>query len=707
MPALTYLKKLTKQLVNARHRQGVVVDLNPDDQSILFNAYIEEQDLASFQIAILGGGLQLDAKFKHQTLSLTYKQGQQLLGREISMLIVDCCDGFDANSFSAALGALVGGGIVFLINFDQLKSTNSKTWLARHLQFWSKIQSLDIVENISFVDNVQPASNDHHNFCTTDQQCAIRAVKKVVSGHRKRPLVITANRGRGKTSCLGMAAAELMFESSCHIIVTAPSPKSVKPLFEHVQTRLNQLSDNHEYVKSPNERLSWVKQTSTLWQLSNGAQLQFCAPDDLLLNRPNTDLLLVDEAAALPLASLQQMVGSYHRAVFSSTTHGYEGCGRGFTLKFTAWLNQCRPGWKQVELSTPIRWNQNDPLEAWLFNTLLLDADSQRTATETVIGNIQLCSVSKHQLLDDPNRLRDIFGLLVHAHYQTSPNDLIQILDDENIEVLQIFNSDHVVGCLLLNMEGGLDDSLIVDIQTGKRRPKGHLSASYLCNHIGIAEAAQQTSARVMRIAIEPNLQGHAIGTRSLELLKLYLDQRVDYISVSFGATAELIRFWSHHFKTVSLGTHRDQASGCYSAFMLSALNDNSKQWIEAASQDFISGLKTSLPVIYQLLDTACLVALLYSVKSKSPFMQTPISNLALNYAHGGNSYETAFPWLHQYIWNITYTITCTSEPVVPFFVLDKILFNKSWQQVAECYGFTGRKQVEVALRDFLLTSFN
>ncbi len=49
----------------------------------------------------------------------------------------------------------------------------------------------------------------------------------------------------------------------------------------------------------------------------------------------------------------------------------------------------------------------------------------------------------------------------------------------------------------------------------------------------------------------------------------------VDYLSVSFGFTDELWRFWeSCGFVLVRVGSHREASSGCYTAMALLPLND-------------------------------------------------------------------------------------------------------------------------------------
>ncbi|MEI8631520.1 hypothetical protein P4S72_04170 [Vibrio sp. PP-XX7] len=71
--------------------------------------------------------------------------------------------------------------------------------------------------------------------------------------------------------------------------------------------------------------------------------MSFIPPDMLLTSRCEADLMLVDEASSIPVPMLQQLGERYNRIVFSTTIHGYEGCGRGFILKFMEWLRAYRP----------------------------------------------------------------------------------------------------------------------------------------------------------------------------------------------------------------------------------------------------------------------------------------------------------------------------------------------------------------------------
>lgn len=75
--------------------------------------------------------------------------------------------------------------------------------------------------------------------------------------------------------------------------------------------------------------------------------------------------------------------------------------------------------------------------------------------------------------MEQPERLAQVFALLVNAHYQTSPNDLFALLQDEAMTLFVAYQGEVCVGCVLAVREGELDAPTIEAIQLGTRRPKG------------------------------------------------------------------------------------------------------------------------------------------------------------------------------------------------------------------------------------------
>ncbi|MCG9553176.1 GNAT family N-acetyltransferase [Vibrio sp. Isolate31] len=689
----TFLHTLSDIAQHNDHRYGVVFNGDATWQNSAISGYLKENKTQTvFQI----GGTPFDG-----VIHAPVKKAQQLLGRECQVLVCDFREQFDANGFSAALGALVGGGLLLVLPPD-IEDTEGLVFGQRWLNmYFEKLISVFQGDGASGLErrfeSLPQKSNDPKHLDRFEQQnVAIELVKKVVSGHRKRPLILIADRGRGKSSTLGIAAAQLLAErSSLNIVVTAPSVKATEPVFAHANQRLND-----------------CKVVNAAHIHYQGGSLRFVAPDELLKSKPECDLLLVDEAAAIPIPMLKSMVDNYHRMVFSTTVHGYEGSGRGFGIKFEAWLTKHRPGWRGYKLEQPIRWKNHDPLEAWLFDCFLLGAASSNDVAERDVellaseklNSLSLVELSKRDCLTNPSILQQCFSLLVDAHYQTSPNDLMQFLNNPAIQLYAAWQQGECLGCMLVTQEGGLDSELISQIQIGKRRPQGHLAPVLLANQLGAVQAATSTCTRVMRIAVSTRHQGLGIGSWMLDELSQHIEQ-ADYLATSFGATSDLIAFWRNNdFTPVHIGHQRDQASGCHSVLMVKPLNANSESWISQLVHHFersfcfvVSGSLASLEVD--------MVRALLPIYSES--LCELESQLIKNYVDGGNSYDSIGYSVLKLVLisnaRQSQKAALDSENVthssVSDLLLAKVVQQKGWGSCVEQFNFIGRKQVEAQFR--------
>ncbi|MFA0469543.1 GNAT family N-acetyltransferase [Vibrio sp. 10N.222.51.E8] len=681
-PTNTFLHTLSNIAQHNDHRYGVVFDGEFDWQNSAVFTFLQDSHSPSiFQI----GGTPFEG-----VIHAPVKKGQQLLGRECQVLVCDFREQFDANGFSAALGSLVGGGLLLVlppkVNASEDSESFGQRWLKRHFDKLMSVsqhnEACDVVQATHVLPQMQSAQNGLDKF--EQQNTAVELVKKVVSGHRKRPLILTADRGRGKSSTLGIAAAQLLVERhGFNIVVTAPSVKAVEPVFSHASQGL----ESCEVVNATHIR-------------HQGGSLRFVATDELLKSKPDCDLLLVDEAAAIPIPMLKSMVDIYHRMVFSTTVHGYEGSGRGFGIKFESWLSEHRPGWKGFKLEQPIRWNNKDPLEDWLFDCFLLGNDASVTGSAVdeldgfsadAIKKLNLVELSKAECLANPEQLQQCFSLLVDAHYQTSPNDLMQFLNNPAIRLYAAWQQGECLGCMLVTEEGGLDSELITQIQLGKRRPQGHLAPVLLANQLGCTHAASSRCLRVMRIAVSARHQGLGIGRWMLAQLSQQTSQ-ADYLATSFGATSELISFWrGSEFEAVHIGHQRDQASGCHSVLMVKALNSNSQGWISQVQNHFersycflVSGSLVSL-------ETDMVRALLpKSVHTVSEFE----TQLVRNHVNGGNSYDAiSFSVLNLILLSNDRNIGISD------LLIAKVVQQKEWGTCVEQFNLVGRKQAEIQFR--------
>lgn len=105
--------------------------------------------------------------------------------------------------------------------------------------------------------------------------------------------------------------------------------------------------------------------------------------------------------------------------------------------------------------------------------------------------------------------------------------------------------------------------------------------AQSLAAHGGSPLAATLKGRRVSRIAVHPHRQREGIGQRLIRSAS-----GEDYLSVSFGYTDELWRFWRQcGFVLVRMGSHREASSGCYTAMALLPLSEAGHQLCEQAHQ--------------------------------------------------------------------------------------------------------------------------
>lgn len=652
-----YFAQLIHIAQQRHHRFGVVLSGDSDwqDQSIgqLYDAI---KPVTFYQL----GGIATE----RATKSAKFNKGQLLLGQECELLVCDFRAGFDANSFSAATGCVKGGGLVVILSGAlETEVGYDAAWLNQSLQQLLVIEQGSELPALPNIDVTEMSPFEQ-------QDIAVEKIIKVVEGHRKRPLVMTADRGRGKSSALGIAAAQLMQSRAIHIVLTAPSSATISPVFEHANRLLPD-------AKCGKNILEWQNST-----------LEFVAPDELLKRTQAIDCLFVDEASAIPIPMLKQMVETHHRAVFSTTIHGYEGCGRGFTVKFQTWLKEQRPGSVFYHLDQPIRWASADPLESWLFDSFLLNADL--VDAPNTVSKPTLKRIDKKSLVAEPRLLRSCFALLVNAHYQTSPNDLMLLLSEPEIELYVWQQNGQCLGCILTVEEGSLSPELINDVQLGKRRPRGHLVPIVVAGQLGIEQAAAQSSLRVMRIAVHPQLQNIGYGQQMLRQLQEMTD--FDFYSTSFGATPELVAFWkSVGFQPVRLGSQRDQASGTHSLVMILGADN----WVEQAQNLFQQSFHYALSNGFQQLEIELVRSLLG--ENNASVENSGVGSLVKFYSLGGSSFDSVAPMLDEWWKQAPDSVSQLDD-----LFIRKVIQRWDWAQCAKAFNYPGRKQVEQALRDAL-----
>ena len=641
-------------------------------------------------------------------LNVSKQRFQDKLGSESDFVVFQGTDS-SIDAFAGLSGTLVAGGIFFLLVNDKSQITESIFYKRFFNLLNTYPEHVVIEQNQLVLPALIPTSTKNiiekprplltYNCVTQEQLTAVDAVIKVLKGKRNRPLVLTADRGRGKSSALAIACGELLKaatkEYELRLIITAADISSLTVFF-------NQL-----VISLPDGELKKGKFT-----VRHGS-VEFVAIDQLLKKPVNASLVLIDEAAALPIYLLEQLLVNHSRLVFSSTIHGYEGAGRGFTLKFQETLAAKYPQWRSLHLHEPIRWGVNDPLERLVFEACLLDAklpninvDLQKNKPSALLFK----QFSAVELSDNEELFKQVFSVLVTAHYQTKPSDVKMLLDNKHVQLVCLLSEEEkqqqVVAVALLINEGSSSGNIIEaeeisSVNQSKRRLKNNFVPQSLLTQCGIEYAFDYHYIRVMRIAVHPQLQQQGIGSYFLNKITEFSTlQGADFLASSFGATKALLSFWLiNDFHLARIGFNKDKASGEQSALVLKALSQAGTTTLDDICTEFYRSFDYLLTDEYKHL-TAELVALIlhYCPQPSCAMLSTRDKANLEAFAQGYRQYSSSVFSLHLWL-RLQLSSSTTLEDKALLVFISRIMQKQSINDICNVYGFTGKKDLEQFLK--------
>ncbi|MEP4891114.1 MAG: GNAT family N-acetyltransferase [Aliiglaciecola sp.] len=671
------------------------------------------------------------------------KQYRSVLGQEFEWVIYDGFAELRGNALLAMSGCVSQSGLMILLCPDlETWSTHTKTqslveglnsdtsnqrsafidWLVEHIESFPEVSIWQ--QHHAKLTQVKEVNVNEQLFqdeaCKTADQYQLVEYIKYVHGRNNNQIVVLADRGRGKSSALGIAAGQIAQSTTSRFIVTSAHRSMTQQIF-------NQAA---KFIESKNDDFASSNQHVN--------PIQYLAFDKIIKSQPKGDWLFIDEAASIPTEVLEQLVTQYPNVILSTTIHGYEGSGRGFELRFKPFLKTHFANFREFVLHTPIRWFENDPLEAFWHQVMAL-----KTTTENILSqqptsqppsvqglpNQLLASTNNckgladslsyqtyngHQLISQPALLHGIFELLVDAHYQTTPDDLVRMLDaNQQIHVIHDQHSDPI--CVALTaLEGGeYLKPLAINIAQGNRRIPGHLIPQRLAFDHYEPKFMLDSHLRIVRIAVKQQFRHQHLGSTMLKLIKQdAIKNHIDFLGSSFGLTKALANFWfKNDFHLVKLGIKQDASSGEFSAIMLKPLTPQATESVKFLKemcqqqinyqQDYrLQALSPSL--ITQLLNT------LHVKSDKDVFNSQETKNYWLSLLKqfiAGNrplySVEFAiFHWLDS--------LNINAEKLAPHlrqtndFINDVIVNKMSYEYISRAYKLTGKKQIESHLREQL-----
>ncbi|KAF8955773.1 DUF699-domain-containing protein [Flammula alnicola] len=413
---------------------------------------------------------------------------------------------------------------------------------------------------------------------TLDQaQAILTFIDAIAEKTLSSTVTLTAARGRGKSAALGLAIAAALAHGYANIFVTSPSPENLKTLFEFVFKGLDALGyeEHLDYDIAVAQGLGENKEESAKSVVrvnvfrDHRQTIQYIQPQDAHV-LGQAELVIIDEAAAIPLPLVRNLMGPY-LVFLASTINGYEGTGRSLSLKLIQQLREStRPSLtkdvaghndkddattgssskkatvkappktrtlREIKLETPIRYSAGDRIEKWLNGLLCLDATILPRSNAQGCPHPSTCElfyVSRDTLFSyhpaSEVFLQRMMALYVASHYKNQPNDL-QLLSDAPAHHLFVLlppikdDEAHLpepLVVLQVALEGQISREAIMDGLGRGMRAGGDMIPWLISQQFQETGFAKLSGARVVRIACHPDYANMGYGSRALKALNSF-----------------------------------------------------------------------------------------------------------------------------------------------------------------------------------------
>lgn len=671
-----------------------------------------------------------------QILSLV--EAKKWLGQETPSLIISLHEDFDPDVLGILAGTVCQGGVLCLLvppralwagitnaQHERLLNYGQGLYQCRANTFHRLMNQLEADAQVSWITFERGAVELRLShllsksgsvsrvaeglYANADQKSVVSSLTAWFAARSRFPSVLTADRGRGKSTALGLMVLNISRMGGYKVVVTSSNFLSVRILFEYIESYCRNSCDHQQLgarklIESSKYELILENAEKELTRLT------YLPPDFLLQNRNLEDLVVVDEAASLPVFMLTRILDKGVPIVFSTTLHGYEGAGMGFSIMFRKELKRRYQDWLEIELAQPVRWSSADALEPLIFKALLLDAEPEapnmRRLNDTEKASVQWRFWEYDDSPEAERLLRQIAGLLVQAHYQTRPLDIMRLIDIPGQKIVIALLGEAVIGVLWACEEGGLqEEGLEEAVFLGHRRPQGHLIPNSLVCHEGMTFVLSLKALRITRIVVHPEAQGQGIGSGLIQYLYgSHQASDYHYLCSSFALSPEVLCFWKkNEFTLLRIGIQPDQSSGLHSCMVARALPGGHKGKVSGmqaqAGQKLVDQGPLRMRNGLSDLELSSAVTLFEAMPRDTGTLPTYVIADVRAFSVGNRAYETCEESLWQFLWR--YPISQFNHQLysnLPLLV-GKLVQRRQWTDIAHRSGLTGKKEAVRCLR--------
>ncbi len=739
---LSEVKRASSVSLHNNHRFGVFLCTRELDEAALSLAarVLRTWSRATGKSRVLVMGREEFRGMAEEHLGGTFVEfgeAQSVLGETYDALVVDLTGGFNPNDLGIAVETVAGGGVVLALSplpedwrelvswlhtdlaGEELRSQVVPRFYRRFIQRTMRAEGIilysvttgEVLKGFE-LKQVQekrqkpkvPAGSSIrkklYRLCATQGQVEVlRSLEDFPEG-RKKAAVITADRGRGKTAVLGILTPHLIsvlnrrLKRAVRVLVVAPTPRAVQTYFQFLKKGMIRQGMSNFFMKKKGELYTLLT--------SRYAHVEYAVPGRAVAEKDTADVIIVDEAAALAVEVLWELARSRaSHLIFSSTVHGYEGAGRGFSIRF---LRKFESSGEyevvRLSLTEPVRYSRGDPLEAWLYDVLLLDAKPAELGEEDVEavrrGEMSFQQVERDELYGDERLLREFFGIYILAHYRNKPSDVLILGDMPKHFAFMVTVNQKPVGALHVAEEGEIGEEMIEEMAQGYR-PKGQIVPDVILKHYCDREFPRLRGLRVVRIAAHPGAMSMGIGSFALRELVAWAEKRgYDYVAACFGVSDELLRFWLRNsFTPVHITAQRNEVSGEHTLVVVKPLREEVERRVAGINAAFVGRVVEYLADELRSLSTGVARLLL------RPALDAPVPDPELD--------EVAGSRLEKYFSNLSYyeSIGDIAKPLMRYHfsrarraelteeeemvAIAKCLQHRSWGEIGGAFGILTR----------------
>ncbi|HID08786.1 TPA: tRNA(Met) cytidine acetyltransferase, partial [Candidatus Micrarchaeota archaeon] len=342
-----------------------------------------------------------------------------------------------------------------------------------------------------------------------------------------------------------------------------------------------------------------------------------------------------------------------------------------------------------LRMSEPIRYGEGDPVESWLYDVFLLDAEPAELDTSDVRdveeGRLVFEKLDVERLfLEDEETLRQFVGIYVFAHYRNNPRDIAILADAPNQNAFVVKTASGKVVCSLqVAEEGGLPKA-VIDLLKDGEIVQGNIIPDLMLKYYGYDNFARAKGLRVVRIATHPELQGKGVGSFALKKLTEYaVAGEYAWVGAVFGASEALLRFWMKNgFVPTHVSPKRNPESGEYSTAVIHPLRPAIRDIVRTTNFGMKLRLAYELDNFYRNMEPEVALLLFSSGERRSvPLdLTTPEKRKLWRLVEGGLHYDA----LSEVIYRITvnYFIGTMEPPIEDkdkLYLIEKVLKKRTW----------------------------